>query len=77
MLSYSVFVYVGTLTLYLQPNVQGHMDFQAELYGNSTCLCALEEVSPRVAYTVEGGVTGNLLVSDSVLWEFYGANSLV
>ena len=66
--SYSIFVYVGTLTLYLQPYVQGHMDFRAELCGNSTSLRALEEVGPRVSYTVEGGVTGNLLVSDSVLW---------
>ena len=70
--SYSIFVYVGTLTLYLQPYVQGHMDFRAELCGNSTSLRALEEVGPRVSYTVEGGVTGNLLVSDSVFWEFYG-----
>ena len=74
--SYSVFVYVGTLTLYLQPYVQGHMDFRAELCGNSTSLHALEEVGPRVAFTVEGGVTGNL-VSDSLLWKFYGTCSMV
>ena len=75
--SYSIFVYVGTLTLYLQPYVQGHMDFRAELCGNSTSLHALKEAGPRLAFTVEGGVTGNLLVSGSVLWGFYGANSLV
>ena len=50
------------------------MDFRAELCGNSTCLCALVEVGPRLTFTVEGGVTGNLLVSDPVLCELYGTN---
>ena len=75
--SYSIFIYVGTLTLYLQPYVQGHMDLGAELCGNSTSLQAFGSIGLRVSYTVEGGVTGNLLVSDAVLWEFYGTNSLV
>ena len=77
--SYSVFIYVGTLTLYMQPRVQGYIDFKTELCGNSTSLHVLNEAGPRLSYTVEGGVTGNLLVSGFVLCKFYGpiANSMV
>ena len=69
--SYSIFIYVGTLTLYMQPRVQGYIDFKTELCGDSTSLRVLNEAGPRLTYTVEGGVTGNLLVRGSVLCKFY------
>ena len=60
--SYSIFIYVGTLRLYLQPYVQGHIDFQTELCSNSRRIRAYAAIRPRLTFTVEGGVTGNLLV---------------
>ena len=61
-LSYSIFIYVGTLSLYLQPHVQAHIDFRSELCMNVRSLRALAGIGPRLTFTVEGGVEGNLLV---------------
>ena len=64
-LSYSLFIYVGYLTLYLQPHAQAHIDFQTELCANSRSLRAIAGISPRVTFTVEGSVQGNLAVSEN------------
>jgi len=61
-LSYSIFIHVGTLSLYLQPHVRAHIDFQSELCMNVRSLRALAGIGPRLTFTVEGGVQGNLLV---------------
>ena len=45
-LSYSVFIYVGTLLLYLQPHVQADVDFQANICDDSTILRAHAGVEP-------------------------------
>ena len=45
-LSYSVFIYVGTLTVYLQPHAQADFDFQANICDDSTILCARAGVEP-------------------------------
>ena len=66
-LSYSIFIYVGTLTLYVQPHVQGHIDAQAELCASSRRIRAFGSIGPRVTFTVTGGVTGNLLVRVSLI----------
>ena len=61
-LSYSVFIYVGTLTLYLQPHVQADVDFQANICDDSTILRARAGVEPRFTFTIEGGVQGDITV---------------
>ena len=66
-LSYSIFIYVARLTLYLQAHVQGHIDAQAELCASSRRIRAFGSIGPRVTFTVTGGVTGNLLVRVSVI----------
>ena len=65
--SYRIFLYVATLTLYVQPHVQGHIDYQAEICASSSRVRAYGSIGPRVTFTVTGGVTGNLLVRDSVI----------
>ena len=65
--SYRIFLYVATLTLYVQPHVQGHIDARAEICANSSTVRAFGSIGPRVTFTVTGGVTGNLLVRDSVI----------
>ena len=61
-LSYSVFIYVGTLTLYLQPHVQADVDFQANICDDSTILRARAGVEPRFTFTVEGGIQADIAV---------------
>ena len=61
-LSYSVFIYVGTLTLYLQPHVQADVDFQANICDDSTILRARAGVEQRFTFTIEGGVQGDITV---------------
>ena len=63
-LSYSVFIYVGTLTLYLQPHAQCHIDFQTELCAVSSSFRAFAGISPRLTFTVEGSAQGSLAVSN-------------
>ena len=65
--SYSIFIYVGTLSLYLQPHVQAHLNFRTEYCVNLTRLRAFAGIGPRLTFTVEGGVRGNLLVRVSVI----------
>ena len=65
--SYSIFIYVGTLSLYLQPHVQAHLDFRTEYCVNLRRLRAFAGIGPRLTFTVEGGVRGNLLVRVSVI----------
>ena len=60
--SYSIFIYVGTLSLYLQPHVQANIDFRTELCANSSTLRGFAGIGPRLTLTVEGGVRGNILV---------------
>ena len=60
--SYGIFIYVGTLSLYLQPHVQANIDFRTELCANSSRLRGFAGIGPRLTLTVEGGVRGNLLV---------------
>ena len=60
--SYSIFVYVGTLSLYIQPHVQAHLDSRQELCTNGLGLSVLAGIGPRISFIVEGGVRGNLLV---------------
>ena len=60
--SYPVIVYVGTLTFYLQPRAQVHIDFQAELCVDTGRVHTAVGLGPRFTFTVEGGITGNLLV---------------
>ena len=66
-LSYSIYIYVARLTLYLQPHVQGHIDARAELCASSRRIRAFGSLGPRVTFTVTGGVTGSLLVRVSVV----------
>ena len=61
-LSYTVFIYVGTLTLYLQPHVQADVDFQANICDDSTILRARAGVEPRFTFTVEGGIQADIAV---------------
>ena len=61
-LSYSVFIYVGTLTLYLQPHVQADVDFEANICDDSTILRARAGVEPRFTFTVEGGIQADIAV---------------
>ena len=65
--SYSIFVYVGTLTLYVQPHVQGHINARAEICASSSRVRAFASIGANVTFTVTGDVTGNLLVRDSVI----------
>ena len=65
--SYSIFIYVGTLSLYLQPHIQAHLDFRTEYCVNLRRLRAFAGIGPRLTFTVEGGVRGNLLVRVSVI----------
>ena len=60
--SYSIFIYVGTLSLRLRPRVQAHIDSQSELCANSRAIRAYAGIHPRLTFTVVGGVTGNILV---------------
>ena len=60
--SYSIFIYVGTLSLHLRPYVQAHIDFQTELCANSVRIRAYAAIRPRLTFAVQGGLTGNLLV---------------
>ena len=60
--SYSIFIYVGTLSLHLRPYVQAHIDSQSELCANSRTIRAYAGIRPRLTFAVEGGVTGNILV---------------
>ena len=60
--SYSIFIYVGTLSLRLRPYVQAHIDSQSELCANSRAIRAYAGIRPRLTFAVEGGVTGNILV---------------
>ena len=66
-LSYSIYIYVARLTLYLQPHVQSHIDARAELCASSRRIRAFGSLGPRLTFTVTGGVTGNLLVRVSVV----------
>jgi len=68
-LSYSIFIYVGTLSLYLQPHLRAHIDFRSELCSNVRSLHASAGISPGLTFTVEGSVEGNLLVRVSVMYE--------
>ena len=61
--SYGVFIYVGTLTLYIQPRIQAHIDSRVELCTNSRTLRAFAGIGPRLTFTVEGGVVANIAVS--------------
>ena len=62
---YPIFVYVGTLSLYVNVYCQFNLNINS-----NTCIGrtgtevsgALGAISPSVGLTVEGGVTGNLLV---------------
>ena len=65
--SIRIFVYVGTLTLYIQPHVQGHIDSRQELCTNGLGLSALAGIGPRISFTIEGGITGSLLVRHSII----------
>ena len=65
--SYRIFVYVGSLTLYIQPHVQGHIVSRRELCTNGLGLGARVEIEPRISFTIEGGVTGSLLVRHSII----------
>ena len=60
--SYKIFVYVGTLSLYIQPHIQAHLDSRQELCTNGLGISALAGIGPRITFIVEGGVSGNLLV---------------
>ena len=60
--SYSIFIYVGTLSLHLRPYVQAHIDSRSELCANSKTIRAYAGIRPRLTFVVQGGVTGNLLV---------------
>ena len=62
---YSIFIYVGTLSLYLQPHVRATIDFRTQLCVNNTTLRGFAGIGPRLIFTVEGGVSANLLVSPS------------
>ena len=70
-LSYGIFIYVGTLSLYIEPHVQAHINFRAELCANNylRTLRAFAGIGPRLTFTVEGGVEGNILVRVSVVCE--------
>ena len=60
--SYSIFIYVGTLSFYIQPHVEAHLDSRQELCTNGSGLSALVGIGPRISFIVEGGVRVNLLV---------------
>ena len=60
--SYSIFVYVGTLSFHIQPHVQARLHSRQELCTNGLGLSALAGIGLRFSFIVEGGVTGNLLV---------------
>ena len=62
---YSIFIYVGTLSLYLQPHVRATIDFLTQLCVNLRTLRGFAGIGPRLIFTVEGGVSANLLVSPS------------
>ena len=62
-LSYRIPIYIGTLTLYLQPHAQGRIETRAELCASSRSVRAFAAIGPRIIFTVEGGVVGNILVS--------------
>ena len=65
--SYSIFIYVGTLSLYLQPHVRANIDFRTQLCVNLTTLRGFAGIGPRLIFTVEGGVSGNILVRPSMI----------
>ena len=70
-LSYIVVIYVGTLTLYLQPHVQADVDFQANICDDSTILRARAGVEPRFTFTIEGGIQGDIAVRNSAQCTWY------
>ena len=40
---------------------QARIEARAELCANSRRLCAFDAFGPRITFTVQGGVTGNLV----------------
>ena len=49
--------------------MQARIDFQSELCSNVRTLRVFAGIGPRLTFTVEGGVEGNLLVRVSVMYE--------
>ena len=59
---------IETLKFYLQPRVQVHIDFQAELCADTGRLHTSVGLGPHFTFTIEGGIMGNLLVRLYVMY---------
>ena len=59
--SCGVHIYGGSLSLNLQAHVQARIETRAEICANSRRVRAFAAIGPRVTFTVQGGVTGNLV----------------
>lgn len=61
--SYPIFLYVATLTFYVEPHITFHFDSSGEICtGEDKPLHLALEIRPNISFAVEAGVTGNLLV---------------
>ena len=67
-IKFRIFVYVASLSLYLQPHVQAHLDSRQEVCTNTTGwrISALAAIGPRISFDVEGGVRASLLVRHNI-----------
>ena len=60
-LSCGVHIYGGSLSLNLQAHAEARIEVRAELCANSRRLRAFDAFGPRITFTVQGGVTANLV----------------
>ena len=78
-ISCGISIYGGSLSLNLQAHAQARIETRAELCANSRRVRAFAAIGPRVTFTVQGAVTGDLFVSwaTSVSFSVFIASSPV
>ena len=71
-IQFRIFVYVATLSFYLQPHVEANLDARQEVCTTGSRISALAAaIGPRISFDVEGGVQANLLVRHNITFCTY------
>ena len=60
--SVPIFIYIATLSFYLQPHIEARIESRREFDINGGELSALAAIGPRITFIAEGGISADLLV---------------
>ena len=62
-ISCSIHIYGGSLALNLQAHAQARIEARGEICASSRRVRAFAAIGPRITFTADGSVSGNLLIS--------------